>query len=181
MRKSSDRAKARSAQEKVWLRLGSRWGRSRPQPPVGWLLWIGCLWVREDRRIDARRRDHHAHQFAALDSALVRAFGHRVTAGMVLARLLAVTILHRWLGHGAACQSGANWCEAHCECNQECEKHAMHSSSCSLRPQAVNSSPCKSIFWATSCSLILMNYHVAEPARDQPFVERECRDSRQNK
>src|SRR5262245_56108709 len=82
-----------------WEGLGSRrWG-SRSQAPVWRLL----------RRVRRRRANHwgincgqgddHADQFAAFDPALIRAFGHRVTARvLLLGGLFAVAILHGRLG-----------------------------------------------------------------------------------
>jgi hypothetical protein len=44
--------------------------------------------------INCRQGDDYAHQFAALDTALIRAFCHCVTARMLLGGLFAVAILH---------------------------------------------------------------------------------------
>ena len=94
----------------------------------------------ESWRINDRQSDDHARQLAAFDSALIRAFGHRVAARMVLGGLLAVAILHRRLGHGAACGQGrADRGQGHRNCNQTSEKEPIHAYSCSFRPQLVNS------------------------------------------
>jgi hypothetical protein len=82
---------------------------------------------REDRGVERGHHGYHAHQFAALDAALIRAFGHRVAAGMVRDGFLAVTIVHGGLGHGGVCsQRRANGGESHCNRNQDGEKQPVH-------------------------------------------------------
>src|SRR5262245_26822106 len=81
-----------------WEGLGSRrWG-SRSQAPV----WRFLRNVHRRRAnhwgINCGQGDDHAHQFAAIDTALIRAFSHRVTARVLLGGLFAVAVLHGSLG-----------------------------------------------------------------------------------
>jgi hypothetical protein len=90
--------------------------------------------------IDASQRNDHAHQLAAFDAAWVRAFGCLVATGMIVDRLLAVTIRHCRFGRGAAGGQGkADRGEGHCNCNEHGEEQPVHAFSCSLGPQVVNS------------------------------------------
>ena len=90
---------------------------------------------REDRWFNARQRDDHAHQLAALDAAIIRTFGRRVAARMLLGALLAVAILHCWLGHGIArSQSRADRSEGDCNSNQASQKEPIHAAVLQLHP-----------------------------------------------
>jgi hypothetical protein len=98
---------------------------------------------REDRRINARQRYDHADQLAALDAALIRTFGHRITACMLLGGLVAVAILHRCLGRCVAgSKSRADGGKRHRKGNQAREKVPIHAVVLPLLPRFVNSRHC---------------------------------------